>query len=214
MVINGCDMDTRKKKIKEGYVDYNITYLVDARENPLVNLLPNNMTVKFKNHKSVSKIEGWMGFFSSCYISNRKKGTNLTLFKILDKKYYYQGNIDEPPYGFRDYSDIKIKFTDETKLINGYLCKKAIATFPETGYPGFDIYYTNQIDIVDPNWNNQFKEIDGVLMEFQIEMNDIGMLLQVNEIKQKEIPDSEFDIPPDYVRVSREKMEEILGELL
>ena len=123
LVFFGCDSSIFKKGIDEGQITYNITYFQSDDENPLVSLLPTTMVIKFKDNSSIGIIEGWMGLFKSSYISNFKKKTNTSTFKVMDKKLAFETKFDEENFGFDPFPSLKIEHTTDEKMISGYKCK-------------------------------------------------------------------------------------------
>lgn len=51
-----------------------------------------------------------------------------------------------------DCEPITILYTTATDTVAGYPCKKAIAIFPGLDQPEIEIWYTNHIEVKDPNW--------------------------------------------------------------
>lgn len=213
-VFQSCNITFFQKGIKEGTIHYDITYFVSDNENPLIALLPTTMTIKFKNNSSCGQIEGWMGIFKSSYISNFEKKTNSSLLKVMDKKYNFEVKFGEPSFGFDDIPGLKIIPTSDVKVIAGYKCKRAKITIEGAKLDTFSIYYTKDILINNPNWNNPFKSIDGVLMEFQASMRNIRMKCVASKVEGLKVPDSEFQVPAGYKTVNREDMEKVIGELM
>ncbi|HBX49642.1 MAG: hypothetical protein A2275_11420 [Bacteroidetes bacterium RIFOXYA12_FULL_35_11] len=214
LVFFGCDSSIFKKGIDEGQITYNITYFQSDDENPLVSLLPTTMVIKFKDNSSIGIIEGWMGLFKSSYISNFKKKTNTSTFKVMDKKLAFETKFDEENFGFDPFPSLKIEHTTDEKMISGYKCKRAIATVGEEKKDTFSIYYTDDIKINNPNWNTPFKEIAGVLMEFQAGMRGVQMKCVACKVEDLEIKDEEFEIPANYKKVSKEEFEKVINDLM
>lgn len=214
--LNACDNIKffKGNEISEGEIIYDIEYLESEADNPLMSILPTEMTLRFKDNSSVGMIEGWLGVFRASYISDYEKKMNSSLLKIMGKKYNNQSKFGDISYGFDKMPGIKIVKTQETKEIAGFKCKKAKVEFPNKEMNPFDIYYTEQIKINNPNWNNPFSEINGVLLEFQVEMRGIRMILKAKSVEQKDIPDEEFLVPEDYALVSKDSLEAVIGEFL
>ena len=212
LLINSCTV--KERVINEGVLEYNVEYLTSKEENPIVNLLPPSMYIKFKNNNTYTLIKGWMGVFSLSYISNSEKETNTTLLKIMNQKYYYSSQFNDTNFVFDDFEGMNLQFTNATKKILGYNCKKVIVTFQNTNTPPFDVYYTNEIKIKNATFNTPFKNIDGVLMEFNIRMSQIPMRLTISKVKSVEVSDDVFDIPPSYIKVERKKIQNILDSLI
>lgn len=201
-------------KISEGVVEYEITYLEDEKDNPLISLLPTSMSFKFKDNNSVQKIEGWIGIFSMAGIHNVKDGTNSALLKIMNEKYCYQSGFDGEPFGFDRMPDMKIELVDETKEIAGFQCKKAQISFENPKIEGFEVYYFEKVDLKDPNPNNPFKKIPGVVMEYRMSFQKIPMALKAVKVEEVPVSDEEFDIPDGYEMVSRDKIQEVISNLM
>jgi hypothetical protein len=92
---NSCKEIQHKDRIKEGYIEYNIEYLDDSLDSFMVGLLPKKMTIKFKNNNTINKIEGFSGIVSFTHIQNYRDKKNITLVKVLNKKYKYVEKINE-----------------------------------------------------------------------------------------------------------------------
>ena len=60
----------------QGVLEYNVVYLSNKSSMP-TNLLPKKVILKFKAHKSITTIEGFMGMFSLSNLSDFRKQTNL-----------------------------------------------------------------------------------------------------------------------------------------
>jgi len=206
-----CDSSIFSGKLNEGIITYNLKYLDDKNEKPIIDLLPTDMTITFKKHFSLQVVEGWMGIFRIAGIRHNKENTKTALLKIMADKYIYTVGGNGEAFGFNPMKGKKIDFVDETKLIAGYTCKKAVVTWEGKT---FDVYYTDEIKIEDPNWNNPYSEIDGVLMEYQIDMFGIRTQITAKSVEEKDIETETFDIPADYKKVSKKEMEDVINNLM
>ena len=214
LLLFSCDSNIFTGKLDEGVITYEITYMEDPKENPIIGLLPTSMTVKFKDNNTIQKIEGWMSVFTMAGIAKRKEDLNAAYIKIMGKKMYYETTLDGPSFGFDEMPGIELIETEETKEIAGYTCKKVTVSFPESSGGTFDIYYTNDIKIDQPNLHNPFREIDGVLMEYQMIFLSIHMILESSKVQDTEINDQVFESPRDFNEVPREEMQDCLNSLL
>lgn len=197
-------------KISEGSIVYEITYLDDEEDNLLIALLPKTMTTKFKNNNTISIIEGFWGTFRLIYLSDFSTGQNYSILRILDKKYVYQFDTTQLPAGYDAMENIKIELTNDKTEIAGFTCKSALAHCPEISAEPLTIYYTNEIKISSPNTNNPFKEIDGVLMGFQVKLAGINMKFLAKEVIEEIVDEDEFVMPDDYKQVTKSELEDIL----
>jgi len=197
----------------QGVIEYEVTYLSNRSSMP-TNLLPKKVTLKYRSHKSITTIEGFMGMFSMSNICDFRKNTNTMILKVMDKKFYYPGEKYEPPFFFDGLKNVSISFTDKTKILAGLPCKNSIISFPNSKRTAFNVYYTDQISIKNANKSNPFNSINGVLMQFNININNIEMQLIANKYKHENVSNDIFSLPKGYKKVSREKISGILSRLL
>jgi hypothetical protein len=65
-----------------------------------------------------------------------------------------------------------------------------------------NLYYTNEIQLLHPNLNNPFKEIDGVLLEFSVTLAGIEMKFIANKIRSISVEEKRFSpargLPVNY----------------
>lgn len=201
--------------VNEGVLVYDISY-VDAEKatRPVIDLLPTEMRQLFKDKSSKSMIEGFMGMFLTAYISNAKEKTNSLIFKVMAEKHYCQSAYGEPSLGFDPADSLRIVYSDEEVELSGLVAKKAHVYSKDSSYTDFDILYTKDINIVNPNWNNPFHEIDGVLLQYKVKMKGITMTIKLREILKQEVDAAEFVIPDGFVKVSSDSLNNIVENIM
>lgn len=212
-VLSSCKEIQHKDRIKEGFIEYDIEYLDESIDGFMKGLLPKKMTIKFKNNNTLNKIEGFSGIVSFTHIQNFKEKKNITLVKVLNKKYKYIEKINDKSLFFEELPGMKIEDQDTIVEICGFKSKKAKVIIPNSNVEPFYIYYTNDIIINNVNAQTPFRSIDGVLLEFQLKLYDMPMRLTASKIESAEIPSEDFKIPKGYDSINRKTMVEII-ELL
>lgn len=212
LAIAGCKLRLRTKGITEGTIKYKITYIEDEKSNPIISLLPSYLTMSFKDQQILLNIEGWMGIFKSSFIKDKEENA-ITLLKILNKKYLYKTTPTEGYYGMSKYDSMCIVYDNQVKKILDFECQHAVVKIPCKKFE-FDVYYTDQINILNPNANTPLNQIPGVLLEFQVEMNGILMHLEASEFIGDEVPDNLFAVPEGYLEVQKAQMDEIFKGLM
>lgn len=210
--VSGCQKSQVAQQ-QEGEIVYNITYVQNELEKFTTDLLPKKLIIRFKNNNIEMEIDGFFGLFNISNIVNAKKKTNITYLSVLDKKFYYQGEFNEPAVGFGSLSNLKIKSGTTTKEICGFDAKEVFVTFPGNDVP-VPVYYTDAIDITKPNRTTPYKDIDGILLEFYLDVSKLKMKLSAEGVYFKDIDDSVFETRKGYQRISRQQMEEILDKLM
>jgi len=210
-ISNSCNSDTKSGQVSEGEILYRIEYLDSERDNPLIALLPTKMTTFFRENSSFTLIEGFFGTFKLGYILNFKDRVNCSMLQILDKKYMYQAGLTEMAFGYGKMEDLSIDFSEKTKKIAGYNCKHAIAVYNDDR-DTIQLYYTTDIALLHPNQNNPFNEINGVLMEFSVNLANINMKFVADKVVAKKVAWDVFKKPDGYLSVSESEMNKIVAD--
>jgi hypothetical protein len=215
LAFSACKKKERGDLIDEGHIKYEIEYMGDSLDTFIQNFLPKYMRIQFKDNCTRNQVQSMSGLLDLTHIKNFREETNIALVTILDKKYKYIEQLDEPSIFFKERPDLKVEYTEETKTIAGFPCKKIKVTIPsvEEEKRNFDIYYTDKIHIKGFNDHTPFQSVNGVLMEFQLDFYDIPMKFTATEVKQYEIPSKQFEVPKGYKRINKKTMKEII-ELL
>lgn len=200
-----------EKYISEGIIEYQVTYPKSNDAGFMAGLMPETMYFKFKKDKIALDLSGGMGMFKTSFVSDFENHTLLQLVKMMNKKYAILFHSTEIDAMNNEIPKMNIEFVDAKKVIAGYECKKAVITFPDDKNVSFDVFYTNDINLKTPNWSTQYKEIDGVLMEYQMTRYNIEMKFTAKYVVKQSIEDSDFEIPEDYKIISRKEMDNLFS---
>ncbi|MFW6222644.1 MAG: hypothetical protein ACOC3T_03430 [Bacteroidota bacterium] len=215
ILTSSCKQLSQREGYQEGLVEYDVKYLENnMSKNIPTNLLPGKMILKFKNDKSVILIEGFMGLFSLQLINDHKKQVTTSLLKVIDKKYKYIGDPGEGSFAFREIPGMKVELRKGLKEIAGLKCSRGRVIFPGSDHEPFIFYYTDEIGIRSPNFNNPYSNVEGVLMKFQVKLHKLRMELEAENAEKCQISNKDFETPPGFKQVSRKDMEEILSTLM
>lgn len=216
LMFESCSDTAVKKHFGEGYIEYAIEYddsTIAPKFNP--SMRPSKMVIKFKDNNTINKIEGLSGAFSFAFIQNKQQEKAYMLIKLLNKKLYYQEPLVDStyPFAYHDMPRFCIEKTDRVEEVLGYQCNVALATFDDTLHKPFFIYYTDEIDIANPNAYTPFEVIEGVMLKFTSIMFGQKMNIVASSVKKANISDNEFAIPIEYEEVGLEVVKDVV-ELL
>lgn len=195
-----------EKFISEGVIEY--TAKVVDESNPMATLAPSKMTISFKNNRSCAEMSAGMGLFSTSFISDPENKTLTQLVKLLNKKFSLVQNEQEIKKENENYP-VEITPEKETKLIAGYKCQKAHVKLKDETGTEFDIFYTTDLDIQNPNFANPYASVNGVLMEYQMKKFGLEMRFTATSVKNASVDDAIFELPKDYKAISQEEMNEL-----
>jgi len=166
------------------------------------------MTTYIKETKSRTDMN--MGFQNTTTISDGKTKSSVMLMEIMGNKYKIKN--DESIKKDDKNADATVKYSDETKEIAGYKCKKAEITFKDKSgaAQSTTIYYTEEISnhMGYDNRNSAFKDIKGMPLEFEVNaQNGMKMKMSAKSVSKESVPASKFDIPSDYKETTMEDMQ-------
>jgi len=177
------------------------------------NLLPKKLIVQFDQGNVLNKISSGSGVVSISHITNYDDNRHFTLFKLLNKKMYYE-HVDSTFEILETLPEFDIYPTEGSKIIVGYPCKKATVVFKDSiQHENFEVYYTENVDLEHLNHDTPYSPINGLLLDFRLKINGNYVHLIAEEISTKKIKKGHFTVPDDYEKINKETMKDIL-ELL
>lgn len=210
--LTGCGKSSVGGGFDEGEIHYKIIYNNPGNTLPM-ELMPNTLIVKFKDHRSIMEITAPIGNSGIYNFKDLKEEKTMTYISFLNIKYYYLGKTGEIPPGIDPMEDLKFIKTGKTSTIGGLNCKHAIAELPELDRK-FDIWFTNDINIDDPNNSTPYKDIDGVLVNFFYKMGDMIVEFEATAAYEREVQDKDFEKSDKYLRISRDDMDNIISKMM
>lgn len=197
-----CDDFSFHNGIDEGVIEYSISYPDIPSDSYILDLMPKKMQTSFKDDNFRSDIIAGMGLFKTSIISIEKDKELLHSVKMLNKKYASKLSSNDLIKLNPDFENIEIELIDERKEIAGYHCKAAEVKVLADSTWSFKLYYTNEIKIKNVNLHTPFKEINGVLMEYEVTSYDTHMHFIADKVIQKEVNESEIKLEEGYKMIA------------
>jgi hypothetical protein len=201
------------KYINQGEIHYNIDYIGNFGPMPK-EVLPKNLVVSFKNNKILYEMISSFGNSGILNLANPDKGILDTYFSLFTLKYFYAVQPGEQFPGFEAMQGITIKKTSRTSMICGFNCKNAEVSFPADRSKIYQVWYTNEINIKNPNTATPFSQIDGVLMSFFFFLGTAELHFDAETVYKKEIPDEAFERRNRFMRVSRAEIDKFINKMI
>lgn len=133
-------------------------------------------------------------------------------FGSLDIRSNFSGKAIK--YFIDNQTRLKIELVEgEEKKLAGFNCKKAIGRYADGSNPDFTIWYTEEIEIANPNFYNSYSEIPGVLMEF--EMERFGLVSRmVADTFTVDLPEKHtFELDTNFMKINFEKFQNELRDI-
>ena len=192
-----------------GTIVYNITYDMENIDPQMASYLPKTMKMTVKAPFSKSEVS--MGMGSNISIFNTETGTGVSLMDMMGQKLAIQVTEEDIKEEMDSAGDVEVVKLDETKEILGYTCKKAVVKVKE-GDQELIVFYTDELGTGLENENNPlFKDIDGMMLEFSMNQNNMNMHFTAVNVDKRKVSDKEFETPEGYKEVSREEMQSMFG---
>jgi hypothetical protein len=201
------------KYIKQGEIHYNIDYIGYFGAMPK-EVLPKNLIVSFKNNKILFEMISSFGNSGILNLANPDEGIFDTYLSLFTLKYFYPVEPGEEFPGFEAMSGMSIKKTPKTSVICGFNCKNAEITLPYKKDRVYEVWYTNEINIKNPNAATPYSQIDGVLMSFFFVIGSSELHFEAETVYKKEIPDEAFERRVKFTRVSREEIDKFINKMI
>ncbi len=193
----------------KGVITYKVTISGSGVTEEMKNMMPKTMIMSIKGNKARTEMTMMMG--KTVSITDGDAKTNTTLMDMMGQKIAVQSTSEEIAKEIEKSPKTTVNITGETKDILGYTCKKAIITFEEEDLE-IIVYYTDELGSQALNFDNpQFKDIDGVMLEFEIPNEQFSMQFTASSIEKTNVDDSAFTIPEGYQVKTKEEMQGMFG---
>ena len=195
----------------EGVITYNITYPDSKLTESQLKMFPKTFTVSVKGTKSRTELIMSMG--NQIAINDYSDKTVIDLIDVMGQKYATKKTSQDIEKEIAKEPAAKVEVTNETKVIAGYNCKKAIVTTEQDGEKTtYEVFYTTEIGGKGANFDNPlYKDIDGVMMEFIIKTPQVTMKFSASTVEKKSISSKDFEIPADYKLTTIEELKTKFG---
>ncbi|MCX6251162.1 MAG: DUF4412 domain-containing protein [Bacteroidetes bacterium] len=206
-----CNVLMAGSKSFEGIITFKISYPESKFNESQQAMLPKMLTISIKEAKARTEIKTQMG--DQIEITDYKDKSKITLMDIMGQKYAIQMTNAEIDKENAKEPAATVSVTNETKVIAGYTCKKAIVTVNDDGVKStYEVYYTNELGTKAANFDNPiYKDIDGVMLEFSMKTPQFTMVFSATAVEKKSISIKEFEIPAEYKVITKEELQSKFG---
>ena len=195
----------------EGVITYTISYPDSKFTESQLKMFPKLLTVSIKGTKSRTELNTGMGNQTS--INDYSDKTVINLIDMMGQKYPIKKTSQDIEKEIAKEPVAKVNVTNETKVIAGYTCKKAIVTTEQDGEKTtYEVYFTTEIGGKGANFDNPlYKDIDGVMMEFLMKTPQFTMKFSASTVEKKSVASKDFEIPADYKLTTEEELKTKFG---
>jgi len=198
----------KKNKSFEGHIFYTVTPQGEV-DPSVATQLPTEVLVYFKGDQTRMEQKTPMG--SAIIIGNSTTKEQVVLIDMMGKKMALKSTKEETEKAQAEIPKGTVTVGTETKTIAGFNCKKA--DFTQDGKTS-SIYVTDEIDLKNSNWQTQYRDVEGVMLEYMQSAgkdSDINLLISAKEVKKEKVKDSMFTVPSDYQQMSMAEFKKMFG---
>ena len=187
-----------QKKLTEGTISYDIVINTGSDKPQAADLLDGaTSTVYIKGPKSRTEMVSSLG--TQATIIDDTKNTVTIIKEYGDQKYI----ITLTPADWRDvnrkFENVTFTYSDDTKKIAGYTCKKAIGKLPDG--TTFTVWYTPELVPDNKDFQYANRSLPGLAMEYESAMGNLRVTYTVSRISFNPVPAAKFDIPRSGYRI-------------
>ena len=180
-----------------------VTYQISLEENNLSKEVQNALhqsskTVYVKGNDS--RVDLYSPSLLQSVIYDKSNGSAVILREFGNNKFMTRLNNKEWQEANKQYEGMTIHFLNEAKIILGYECKKAVLTLRDSST--FNIYYATAIVPSVREFEYQFKDVPGFVLEFDVKEHSESIVrYKATKINLSPVPASKYDIPTSGYRL-------------
>jgi GLPGLI family protein len=181
-----------QRKVSELTLVYDASISSGSKEPKMADALDgHSKTIYLKGN--LSRVEMVSALLSSSTIHDSKTGSSVVLKEVSGQKLLIRMSPDNFAEINKRYDGISFTNADDTKTIAGYNCIKAVAKLPDG--TTFTVYYTPDIVPENKEYDYQFKNLNGLPLEYELVQGKLMIKYTVSKINMNPVPASKFDIP-------------------
>ncbi len=212
--LSGCSNELLQRKLAEGVIEYALSFPDYDPNGIMAGMLPERTTLTFADDKQVAELSAGMGIFrTTMVVDGQKQGLDYHL-SMMSKKMV--AHLQPRDLGIFNAESGRptIVYTEDRDTIAGYPCKRAIAIFDRIDHPETDLWYTDRIELQNPNWYSPFADIPGVLLRYDVVQYGMRMRLDAISVKASEVDPAKFNVKDEFEKVQPEVLHHELAEVL
>ena len=209
-VIRCSEEGAFKKHITEGVIVYDVTYPELDSDNLMLEMLPSEMKMTFKEDKFKSQLKTGAGIVEMTVIANGEQKLLHNMVKLFSDHYVLTLDEDAAHKFTNVIPPFQIKYIDGVDTIAQAICKRILIDFGAAKNESYIFAYTDEIALKSPNWCIPYNEIEGVLLDYRVENYGMNMRLRATHISSEEVDDAEFIVDDRYQSLSISEFNELV----
>ena len=208
-----CSCTSKKEVTSEGTIIYSADYPNHKKNIFLYNILPKEVEISFKDGMVRNDIS--RGNFQNILLFDCNKSQMEIYFQYGEEAFKTKLSPSEIRQMLNDQVNYEIRFMDETDTLVGFNVKKALAVNKKDKKDVITLWYTEEIELKNPNWYNTFNEVPGVLLAYSVDRFGIRMDYKAVKFipKADESRKQLFTLPAKGTSISYDEYSEKMNSL-
>lgn len=210
-LFTSCDsLKSGAGKISEGKIAYKIDLSgseMGMLEKQLLQMA--KLNISFKD--AMMKTEFDLGMMGTTIIVDGNTKSGLMLFNAMGNKTAAKMTTEDLAEKEKAKGKYTVEYSDETKEIAGYKCKKA--TLKMENGANLILYYSEDIQPAKMNTDFTYTEIKGFPLEMQMDMQGMKFNMVAGSVDGNPLPADHFSmaIPEGYTETTMAKFGSMMG---
>lgn len=210
----GCGKNTHSGSVSEGTVEYAMSFPDFPSDGLMAGILPEKTILSFSAGRQHLDMSAGMGVFRTGILVNNEPNRLDYHMSVLGKRMVAEMTTLDLEQINKDSKAMSIIYTDEVDTIAGMPCRKALAMYDRVERPQVELWYTDRIELSDPNWFSPYREVPGVLLRYEMVQYGIRMRFDAVAVNAKEVDEKLFTVRTDHDRVAPNVLNHELAQVL
>ncbi len=180
-----------QKVLNEVYLKYTVALVADKNPSYAKAFEGASLSIYIKGGFSRTEMYNNLGNEISLFDNNTGKGAILKEYSG-QKLMIYLSRVNWAEKN-KHFQQLKLSATKDQQLINGYNCKKSIATLDDGDR--LVVYFSPDYTLNNKQYNYAFPDINGLPIRFELESSGMKFVYTLKDISYDIIPVSKFNIP-------------------
>lgn len=187
-----------QKKFSEATISYDIVINTGSSKPEAPDFFDGaTNTVYIKGPKSRSEMVSSLGTQST--IIDGVNHSIVVLKEYGDQKYLIQMSPADWKEANKKYEGVAFAYSNETKEILGYACKKAIGKLKDGS--SFTVWYTPDLIPENKDFQSGHQSLPGLAMQYEALADKLSITYTVSKITFSPVPAAKFDLPKSGYRI-------------
>lgn len=191
----------------KGTITYQVTYPDANISAAQAASMPKSVTLKLNGNKTRAEID--MAEVNQVLLLDSDAKSTIILVDINGQKAAINPKKNERTLG----KEPVVEPASETKEIAGYVCKKANIHFGDEKSKAspIEVYYSDEIGNNKIFYDNEYRNLTGIPLEFRYKMQGMNMLLTATKVESGRVSNRDFEVPSDYKEMTTEELRQMFG---